>query len=296
MQKISSLLLLIAAGMIQASIPPLQIQTVVIDQVISCLEDGSTEANITVEPLGGQPPYEFQFGSGPFTPSKQFTTNVADILRVTVRDSALPTPNETSVEFNTGISALNNIIFLIDIFPCDGLNGSFSVIGAKRDADIVPTFILTRNGVLVPPSSTPVITADQFRVEYANLLAPGEYLMTVSTTGGGAPCVGAKNTYAFTVKELAPVVISSIETLAADTPVVGGSIRINITGGGGNFLFNVEGVPAQLNNPVFSNLEAGTFDISVADLSSTCTTPVTATATVDTFANAIAQFLLTKNC
>ena len=293
MKKISSLLVLITAGMVQAAVPPLQINSVAVDP-ISCLVGGSEEATIFVNAIGGQPPYEYKFGTGPFQPTPTFRTDVEGSLEITVRDSAL---NESIATVSTGPSALSSITYDINKFPCGSDNGTFTFAAIKNGAaQVVGAFTLTNNGVPVIPLILE-ISAQNITIRANNNLAPGNYIMTVPVTTVGSDC--EDNTLRFTVKQVEPVVISSIETVATDTPVSGGTLRINVTGGSGDLLFAVEGPGVQeiqQNNPVFSNLPAGTFTVTVTDQSSACDDPVTEDAIIETFENNIAQFLLIKHC
>ena len=300
MKKISLLLLVIATCRIQAAIPPLQINTVNITP-LSC-NVISEAATITVNAIGGQPPYEFSFDFGPFQSENTFVTEKIGIIQIIVHDSALPTPNESFAQITTGPSALTNVTFDITQFPCLEGNGSFSVTGIKPLANppaIFPAvFVLKRGEITINPTP-PVEDGAIFRADYTGTIEAGDFTMNVTAGGPGIDCQPI--IFGFSVKKVSPVTITSVETLSEDTPITGGTIRINVEGGSGDLLFGVgpQGGKPQIiqeNNPIFTGLAAGAFIVAVQDQASACIDEDSDVATVDAVANAIAQFLLTKNC
>jgi gliding motility-associated-like protein len=223
---------------IQLLEPPLLFITGIVTTSPTCIP--GNDGTLTVTATGGSPFYQYQ-ASGPIQSSNVLTGLAPSIYTVTVTDVNgctatsvvnLVAPNSPSISSVT----------TTDVSCFGGSNGSLSVTGTGGSGALVYT--------LQPGGATNASGL------FSNLLS-GTYAVLVTDANN---CTGTS-----VVSLTQPTVLS-----ASATPGVilcfGGSSSLTLSGSGGtpNYTYNVNGGSYQ-TNPIFNNLTAGVYTISVLD-------------------------------
>ncbi len=233
---------------------------------------GCNQGNIQVNPNGGQPPYNYaiySYNGVPVNPANyQYQTSVIfDVqngeqgdYQFLVIDSNNCTslsnivtinlePPVTLSETHTNVTCngFNNGTITVQTGPTNGYNVSFSI----------------DNGTTFQSSNV------------FNNLAPGTYTILVQFTKGNRLC---EYTINVTITEPTPLIGQS-ELVQQLTCVNTGTIQaINVSGGTAPYQYSINGVTFQ-NSNVFSNLNAGTYVITIRDANNCiyATSPITFT-------------------
>lgn len=204
---------------------------------------GANNGSLEVEATGPNTPFQYSLNGGANQPSGLFTNLVGDAYQVDVT-------NALGCE-QTEFFAVNDVE--MDGEPLDstqvscfgGSDGSYEVINLAGAAPI--TYELDNSGVTQASG-------------LFNGLQAGGHIITIYDAGS---CV-------YNI----PFVITEPDEIAFDTDVdsvacnggTSGSIEFtNVTGGTGDYQYSIDGGTVYQNDPLFENLSAGTYNLSIID-------------------------------
>ena len=231
---------------------------------------GCNQGNIQVNPSGGQPPYNYaiySYNGVLVNPSNYVyqTSVIFDVqsgqqgdyqFLVIDSNNCISISNEVTINLeppvtlsethtNVTCNGLNNGTITVQTGPTNGYNVSFSI----------------DNGTSYQSSNV------------FNNLTPGTYTIIVRFSRGNRVCE-----YSITVTITEPdVLIGESEVVQQLSCVVTGSIQaINVSGGTAPYQYSINGITFQASN-VFTNLNAGTYTITIRDANNCVTTtdPIT---------------------
>ena len=94
-------------------------------------------------------------------------------------------------------------------------------------------------------------------------LPPGTYNIKVKDANG---CIGEYDQNPVLIENIPGPQITGVDIVPEDNNLANGSINIHAFGGSGDLTYSIgNGIPNQLNNGLFENLSAGTYQCSVTD-------------------------------
>ncbi|MFN4253865.1 MAG: reprolysin-like metallopeptidase [Saprospiraceae bacterium] len=214
-----------ATATVSISVAPLS-ATVSVDVLIAC---AGGEATLVVNAIGGIPPYRYRLDGNPFQNSNTFTNVLAGTHTIRVRDDAgtVFIINDFEVTEPTPVVA-NASVFSNDLTAtATGGNPPY-------------TFALT-NGLLPPFNDLPngnytVVATDAFGCTGTAEVTVNYTALSATTQIGGVSCAGGND----------------------------GRILVNAAGGVPPRQFSLNGGAFQASG-LFTNLTAGTYDITIQD-------------------------------
>lgn len=198
---------------------------------------GQQTGAFTILPFGGVPPFQYDIGDG-FTTNNRFDQLAPGTYEITLSDATGCETIET-VEVNE-IASIDLTIGTIEDASCGENNG---VAVGVIDGGIEP--IVYDLGPLSSSTS-----------RFENL-APGAYTMIATDANG---CTA---THSFTIDATPPLSLSIANVEDADCAQASGQITVTTIGGTPPILYDYgNGITA---NPIFSNLNPGTYLITATD-------------------------------
>lgn len=209
---------------------------------------GQSNGGFTVNASGGSAPYSYNIGNGSGG-NPVFTGLSAGTYIVTVSDAGGCTKTATAVVSGTAppVIGINNLI----PSSCGLANGGFTINATSGTA---PYTYNIGNGNTANPAFSG--------------LAAGIYNITVTD---------AANCQSFatvTVNTSAPMSVTTANVTPATCGQSNGSFRVMVSGGNSPYSFNIGN--GAVNNPVFNNLNAGSYTVTVTDASA-CTQTISVT-------------------
>jgi gliding motility-associated-like protein len=221
----------------------------------------AANGSVTITPLSGQAPYQYQMNPQPFQTATNVYTNLA------------PGVYTFSVKDNTGC-ALNNISITVP-------NGSGSLAATAAATPTSCTGVNNGTITITPASGSGPYQYSLNGGAYqpglvANGLAPGAYSVTVKDNSG---CVSAPINV--TVGAGTGVQATAASTPAACSSVNNGTITVTASNGSAPYSYVLDGGIAQTSN-VFTNVAAGNHLLTVKDSWGCAAPPINITVAVRT--------------
>ena len=207
------------------------------------LQNGS----ISLIATNGIPPYSFDMGSGPQS-NPMFSNLNSGTYSITLtdasgcQDSVTVTLQNSSGPFIAVANLLNE--------NCDMQDGAFTVVTLGGTA---PFLYNIGNGDVFDPTFTG--------------LGNGVYTVIVTDASG---CTAAISAIVF---DAPPILATIVNEVGASCNQNNGSFEVSATGGAGGFLYDIGN--GQTNNNIFTNLAAGTYQVTITDVAG-CTSVQTA--------------------
>ncbi|HLO52969.1 MAG TPA: choice-of-anchor V domain-containing protein [Saprospiraceae bacterium] len=214
----------------------------------SCFGGNNGSATLTIS--GGTPNYNFLWSNGASGSGASNTQNnlSAGEYQVTITD--LFDCQVVKFVTITDPQGINVIVNTINNVSCNGLaNGSISVTG---------------NGV----GSISYLWSNGSISNAIDGLSPGTYGLTVTDNANGCTQI---ESYTITQPAILALSVSTVDVSCAGGN--DGSVTVTATGGNGGYSYLISG-PSTGNGPLFNNLAAGTYGITVTD-SKACTSSST---------------------
>lgn len=212
---------------------------------ISCLND---KGWIKVQTIGGVLPYKYSLNGLPYESNNTFNDLVPGSYNVSTKD-AYGCVITTNVVINSYSPIIGDVA--VQAVTCFGsTNGSINV-NASGGTFPLKYSLSNTSGLIIPQSTNNV---------FKNLPA-GHYTVQIIDTNGCLLSIEAK--------------ISEPSILEASILTENRDITINANGGTGNYEYSLDGVNFQSSN-TFTNLNYGTYQVSVKD-ENACLTTLTTT-------------------
>jgi gliding motility-associated-like protein len=205
---------------------------------------GGNTGSVTVAGGGGTAPYTYKLDNGAYQAGATFNTLAAGDYTVTVRD-AVGCTRDVAVNIAQATNTVAAALTSKTDVPCSGGNtGSITVAGS---GGITPYSYKIGTGAYQPSGTF-------------NGLAAGSYTVTVRDAAG------CTNDLAIVIGQAANSVTAAV-TAQTDVPCSGGNTgSVTVIGGGGTapYTYKIGNGNYQVS-PVFNNLSAGDFIVTVKD-------------------------------
>jgi len=230
--------------------------TVQVTDSIPATCNNSVDGQITIVASGGLPPYEYSINNGAnWTSNGTFAGlgNGVFIIKARNADSTCETTHANSIVFST--QGINVEVDKTDISCTTGANGTIDISAAGG----IGIFNYS-----IDSGQTWLATSD------FSDLASGNYYVFVRNSNGNCESAYINN----------PVVINenavNYTVTSIDPPCTGGalgSIELVLNGETGTFEYSIDNGISWLSNPIFSNLDTGTYQIVVRTEGGGCESP-----------------------
>lgn len=211
------------------------INNIDVGHAICNLENGSLSTMVA----GGTPPLMYSIDGASFQSSSDFLDLAAASYSITVQDGVGCLTTESAVVQQQGAPSI------LQLVATDGsceTQGSISIIAEGGTGQLIYSI----------DGST-----FQASLSFENLLA-GNYVAIVQDEN---QCVDSTSTM---LNETPIPDIEQITTTGASCNDNDGSITVTASGGFGNLQYSIDGISYQ-SNPIFTNIQAGSYEISIED-------------------------------